>query len=300
MPSSVPHISVCVCTYQRPLLLKRLLTALARQETGGQLTYSIVVVDNDVDRSALATVTEFKSLFAVETTYCSEPRKNIALARNCAIAHATGEYIAFLDDDEYPETAWLRSMLATCNAFSAHGVLGPVRPYFDQEPPRWVIAGRFCDRPEHPTGTVMDWTKSRTGNLLFRRDILSSGEEPFRAEFGTGGEDVDFFRRAALHGRVFVWCNEAPVFEIVPPTRTTRSYMLKRALLRGRNTLKLGNARTKAILTSLVALPVYTMILPGALLVGQHVFVKYCIKFCDHLGRVLALCGMNPVKERAM
>ena len=41
------HICVCVCTYRRPLPLKRLLLELNRQETGDSFTYSIVVVDND-------------------------------------------------------------------------------------------------------------------------------------------------------------------------------------------------------------------------------------------------------------
>jgi hypothetical protein len=40
--------------------------------------------------------------------------------------------------------------------------------------------------------------------------------------------------------------------------------------------------------------------LPVAWLLGQHVFMKYSIKFCDHLGRLLALFGLNPVNERQM
>ena len=41
------HIGVCVCTYKRPELLKRLLDGLRNQETGGLFTYSIVVADNE-------------------------------------------------------------------------------------------------------------------------------------------------------------------------------------------------------------------------------------------------------------
>jgi len=60
-----PHISVCVCTYKRPLLLKRLLTDLSRQHTGGLFTYSIVVADNDKERSAEAVLAEFQSGSAI-------------------------------------------------------------------------------------------------------------------------------------------------------------------------------------------------------------------------------------------
>jgi hypothetical protein len=40
------------------------------------------------------------------------------------------------------------------------------------------------------------------------------------------------------------------------------------------------------------------MVLPFALILGHHVFMKYCIKFCDHAGRILTLLGLNPVRER--
>ena len=43
----VQHVSVCICTYKRPVLLKRLLEGLGEQDTSGLFTFSIVVVDND-------------------------------------------------------------------------------------------------------------------------------------------------------------------------------------------------------------------------------------------------------------
>jgi succinoglycan biosynthesis protein ExoM len=297
---NTPHISVCICTFRRPAMLTRLLLALERQQTGDRFTFSIVVADNDTGMSGRDAVAGFAAHSKIETSYCSEPRQNIALARNRALEHARGDYVAWIDDDEFPVTGWLQAMLATCEASGAAGVLGPVRPHFDAPPPRWVIAGRFCERPEHPTGTVMHWSGCRTGNVLFRRDILKGTRNPFRAEFGTGGEDVDFFRRMALCGHVFVWCNEGVAYEAVPPSRWTRRYMLRRALLRGRNTLKLRGTRAKALLKSAVAVPAYSVLLPGTLLFGHHVFMKYSIKFCDHLGRVLALLGINPVKDRPM
>jgi succinoglycan biosynthesis protein ExoM len=162
------------------------------------------------------------------------------------------------------------------------------------------LRGRFCERPEPPTGTVIHWTKSRTGNVLFRRAILQGMPEAFRPEFGTGGEDQDFFMRTNRRGCVFVWCNEAVAYETVPPSRWTRSYMLKRALLRGNIVLKHSAGRNLLIAKSLAAVPAYSLILPVAWLMGQHVFMKYGIKFCDHLGRLLALFGLNPVNERQM
>ena len=295
--SSKPHVCVCICTYKRRELLARLLEKLQTQETDGRFTFSAVVADNDVDRSAESLVAEFSASSTLEIVYCSEPRKNIALVRNKAIAHARGGFIAFIDDDEFPTPLWLAQLLRTCESTGAAGVLGPVRPHFDHTPPAWLVKGRFCERPEYPTGTELPWTKCRTGNVLFRRSILDERQEPFREEFGTGGEDQDFFRRMSEAGCRFVWCNEGDVFETVPPDRWAKSYHFKRALLRGRNGLK-HPSRRKLIAQSLVAVPLYSVAAPVSLLFGQHIFMKFGIRFCDHMGRLLTVVGLNPVDQR--
>jgi len=298
MKEPLPHISVCICTFERPLLLKRLLDRLNQQRTENEFTYSIVVTDNDAELSARPVVVDFAATSRVDLNYSSEPRQNIALARNEAIAHSRGDFIAFIDDDEFPEPDWLLMMLRSCEAYGAAGVLGPVRPHFDEHPPSWILKGRFCERPEYPAGHVMHWEECRTGNVLFRRTILDGVGEVFKAEFGNGGEDKDFFLRMTQQGHLFRWCNDGIIYEIVPPTRWERTYMLKRAMLRGKNILKHPVGRTGLLLRSIVAVPAYSLILPFTLLMGQHVFMKYCIKFCDHAGRVLALLRINPVRER--
>jgi len=298
MNGSIPHINVCVCTFRRPALLRRLLDELARQETGGRFTYSVVVVDNDDRQSARAVVADFVAGSPLQVVYCFESRQNIALARNRSLADASGDYIAFIDDDEFPVPEWLQRMLKTCEEYQAAGVLGPVRPHFDEPPPRWIIRGRFCERPEHPTGRVMDWEESRTGNVLFQKRILEEVPQAFNPEFGNGGEDKDFFMRMTQRGHVFRWCNEGIAYETVPPSRWKRSYMLKRALLRGKNILKHPTGRARMLATSAVAVPIYSLMLLPALALGQHWFMKFCIKLCDHLGRLLAFVRINPVSER--
>jgi succinoglycan biosynthesis protein ExoM len=294
----LPRISVCICTYKRPEMLRRLLQTLEQQNTAGAFSYGIVVADNDQLRSAETTVLNFAKSSRIPTIYSSEPRQNIALARNKAIAHADGDFIAFIDDDEFPDDAWLVTLLAACNRYRASGILGPVRPHFDSPPPKWIIKGRFCERPEPPTGTVMDWEKCRTGNVLFRRELIKNDPEPFHLKFGTGGEDKDFFMRMIQGGGTFFWCNEGFVFETVPPDRWTRLYMVKRAMLRGRNILKQPDGKLKLIVMSLIATPLYILVLPFSLFFGQHIFMKYCIKMCDHLGRLLTCVGLNPVSSR--
>ena len=293
-----PHLSICICTFKRPELLKRLLASLSNQRTEGLFSFSVIVADNDGMQSAQPVVTAFSSASPVPAAYCVEPQQNIALARNKALEQADGDFVVFIDDDEFPAEDWLHNLLKTCLAYGADGVLGPVKPSFECEPPQWVRKGGFFERPTYPTGSKMRWQETRTGNVLFRRNILDGLDLPFRPEFATAGEDVDFFRRMVDKGCTFVWCKEAVVYEVVPSSRCTRSYLLKRALLRGSNFSKHPAHRIRNLLSSVIAVPSYTVALPILAIFGQHVFLKYLVKLCDHASRLLAFAGWSVVKER--
>lgn len=296
----LPHITICICTYKRAHLLKRLLTELNSQEASGLFSFSIVVADNDPDESARPIVTAFASASRIQAVYCVQPQRNIALTRNAAIEQANGDFIAFIDDDEYPAREWLVNLFRTCTKFQVGGVLGPVRAYFDDDAPAWVRKGGFYDRPEHETGFVMSWPECRTGNVLLRRELINQMAPAFRPEFGTGGEDQDFFRRAVGKGNVFIWCNEAVAYEFVPPQRWKRRVLIQRALLRGHICSKRPEGRWLNLAKSMVAVPLYGLALPFFLVAGHHLFMKYLVKFCDHAGRLLASLGINPVRERIM
>jgi succinoglycan biosynthesis protein ExoM len=294
------HICVCICTYQRPQSLKRLLEKLEGQETNGLFSYSVVVVDNDHSQSSEEIVSDFSAASSTSIKYCVEPRQNIALARNKTIENSSGEFIAFIDDDEFPTNRWLLTLFEAVNEYGVDGVLGPVLPHFEPAPPQWVIKSKCYDRPRHRTGYKLGAKDTRTGNVLFRKSILDGVDPSFRPELGTGGEDVDFFRRMIGKGCKFVWCNEAPVFEEIPQSRCTRGYLLKRALLRGSNFPKHSKHRVRDTLTSLIAVPCYTLALPVLGLFGQHLIVRYLVKLCDHSARILAMCGWKLMTRREM
>jgi glycosyltransferase involved in cell wall biosynthesis len=292
------HISVCICTFKRPELLRQLLEGLVRQQTEELFTFSVVVADNDPAQSARQVVDLFSSTARVQVTYCFEPEPNIALARNKALENAAGDFIAFIDDDEFPVDDWLCNLFKTLTSHGVEGVLGPVKPYFDPEPPRWVKDGKFFERPTYVTGYKLNYTDTRTGNVLFARKILDGLDLPFRPQFDTAGEDVDFFRRMMEKRYKFIWCEEGFVFEVVPADRCNRSYLLKRALLRGSNFSKHPSHRLANAVRSLVAVPCYTVALPVLAIFGQHVFLKYLIKLFDHVSRLFAYLGVRLVTKR--
>lgn len=236
-----PLISVCVCTFRRPALLRRLLDALAGQRLVP--SYEVIVVDNDRLGSAAP---------AIEAARVAHPRlalrdalvpeQNIALARNRAVALARGQLLAFIDDDERPVARWLGTLLRALERFSADGVLGPVLPELPESAPAWVARGRFFDRPRHPSGVEVPATELRTGNVILRRALLlpragdgrSDEDGPFDPRWGlSGGEDSALLVELRARGARFVWCDDALVHEHVPEERARLSYLLRRAFAGG-------------------------------------------------------------------
>jgi succinoglycan biosynthesis protein ExoM len=298
MPGIKEHICVGICTFKRPEMVARLLREVGQQQTGGWFDLSVVVVDNDVAESARSVVMEFARQSGIPTCYSVEAIPNIAMARNKVVSNASGNYLAFIDDDEFPVEDWLLNMFRTCRKYNVAGVLGPVLPHFDIEPPGWLTKGGFYDWPRHETGFVLGWQESRTGNVLLRRSILDGLDEVFRPQFGAGGEDQDFFRRLMSAGHQFIWCDEAPAYETVPPHRWKPRFLIKRALLRGRISFTHPKNRARNLIKAFVAFPLYLVALPFLFFAGQHLFMRYLVRMFDHGGRILALFRLNPVSER--
>lgn len=97
-----PFISVVICTRDRPRQLESCLSCLRRQEYPW---FEVIVVDNAPSATVRAVVDA--GLTGRVAKYVPEPRAGLSWARNAGIAAASGEIIAFLDDDEEPDRHWL-------------------------------------------------------------------------------------------------------------------------------------------------------------------------------------------------
>ena len=298
------HISVCICTYRRNQMLERLLRKVALQETDGLFDYSVVVVDNDAAGPARETVTRLQAELDLDITYGIEPEQTIPAARNHALRLAKGNYIGIIDDDEFPPQHWLLTMYRAIQTFDVDGALGPVHPFFEKNPPVWLVKSRFCERPVLRTGTLLIWDQTRTGNVLLKKDVFDKHHLCFDLNCKTSGSDKEFFREAMDVGCRFIAVEEAPVYEIVPPERQTKSYYLKRTLLQGSNDRKfraphlLGLSRVVAPMKAIGALLFYTLIVPFCALIGSHAVMIYAEKVAYHLSWLLAMLGIDLAKKR--
>jgi len=285
------------------MLAKALDGVISQAAANSEFTYEIVVVDNDSRRSAEETVRQFESKSKIKIIYDCEPEQSFSLARNRAIQNATGNFVAFMDDDEYPVKDWLSLLYTTMKRYKADGVLGPVLPFFPPEAPQWLKKGNIFDRRRFKTGTRLSVRDTRTGNVLLDRRILPKGEMWFNPAFGlTGGEDVDFFGRQIKSGRVFVWCDEAIAYETVPPDRWQTSFHLKKffriGTINGERLRKSGFSGLLGFAKSIIALPVWVFMLPILFPFGKHVWIRPVLKLAYFSSCISAYCGFSLMRYR--
>lgn len=94
-----PSISVLVCTYNGSKTIRETLEALREVEYPN---YEVVVV-NDGSKDDTPKILADYPQFTVITT----ENRGLSNARNTAYENATGEIVAYIDDDAYPDPHWL-------------------------------------------------------------------------------------------------------------------------------------------------------------------------------------------------
>lgn len=228
-------VSVCIATYRRPAMLRRLLESLEGQ-TLPRASFEVIVVDNDPKESARETVADFSAISPLDVTYRTHPEPNIAKARNEGVRAAGRRWLAFVDDDEWAEPNWLEALLEASEAWACDAVLGPVLPEFPQEAPDWVVAEGLFERKRHRTGAAISYRDARTSNALVSNETRTELDLWFEVGLGRiGAEDSLFFRQLEKRQGRIVWCDEAAVHETVLPERMRRRWLLKRAFRGGQS-----------------------------------------------------------------
>ena len=241
-----PNTVVCIATFCRPLGISRCLDALGKANLRG--VSRVIVADNDAVGRAGFTVCEEKKnaglpfpLTAIVVT-----QRGISQVRNALVAEAIKdprvEFIAMIDDDEWPLSDWIQSLLATQQQTGADIVGGPVERVFAAPVPPYLKSANLADFSKIQTGAVE--FVDGTCNVLIRADLFRQRKTPwFDPAFDLlGGEDTDLFLGLKLQGARFAWSSEAIVNEEMPVSRSSARWMLERAYRIG-NTYSLVNRK---------------------------------------------------------
>ena len=184
-----PRISVVVCSYNGGRTIRDCCEGLIR------LRYPdfevIVVNDGSSDQTpAIATAYGFR----VITT----ENRGLSNARNTGLSAATGEIVAYLDDDARPDSHWLTYLASTFMNTTHVAVGGPnIAP-----PGDGPIAEAVANAPGGPIHVLLsdDLAEHIPGcNMAFRKEALAAigGFDP---QFRTAGDDVDVCWRIQERG----------------------------------------------------------------------------------------------------
>ena len=238
----MPEVTVCIPSFRRPKGLAKLLEALGALQTHAAVT--VIVADNDSETHEASDLCE-----AVRSKGYHWPldcivvkERGIAQARNALVERAQsahkGEFIAMLDDDEWPSPQWLDEFLRVQKETEADALHGGVVRVFENEPNPAVANCTGIGDWRNPTG-ALDMIES-TSNVLIRRACLEQMPKPwFDPGFAlTGGEDRDFFTRLRASGAKFAWADDAVIYAHVPASRATMSWALKRAYRVGNSDMR--------------------------------------------------------------
>ena len=205
-------ISVIIATYNRAAMLADCLGHLARQ--GFEPGDEIIVVDNGSTDETPRIIAEMQSRSPIPIIRLEEPAagKSRAIAR--ALPVATGDILAFTDDDVEVDASWLDAIRRAIADPDIALVGGPVAPRWERTPPRWLRrATEQYKRLTAPLGLADYGTTCielgpRTalgGNLAIRRDVFAR-VGGFAAHLGKvrgtllSGEDHDLCRRVQAAG----------------------------------------------------------------------------------------------------
>ena len=226
-------VTVCIPTFKRPKSLKRLLDAIVALRTDAKL--SVLVADNDAEFHAgfdLARAMAPGYRWPLDAVIAR--RRGIAQVRNTLIEHALParpQFIAMIDDDEWPSAEWIDQFVSAAYATGADVLQGS------------ILFGRRGGGDGHadirrPSGLI--GMLQGTGNLLIRRQVLEEMAAPwFDPEFGlSGGEDQEFFVRLMRAGKIFAWSDEAIAHGEIPDTRANLGWLLKRAYSVGNSDMR--------------------------------------------------------------
>lgn len=175
-----PRISVIVCSYNGQRTLRDCCEGLLKLEYPD---YEIILV-NDGSTDMTAAIGEEYGVRVITTE-----NHGLSKARNIGLEAATGEIVAYIDDDARPDAHWLTYLAATFMRSAYVGVGGPnIAP-----PGDGLIADCVANAPGGPIHVLLSDQEAEHipgCNMAFRKSHLQAigGFDP---QFRIAGDDVD-------------------------------------------------------------------------------------------------------------
>jgi GT2 family glycosyltransferase len=210
-PTDERPVTVIVCTRDRTAQLRR---CLERLTTLSYDNYDILVVDNapsdDATRVAVAEI----AVTQPRLRYLREPVPGVSAARNCGLRAASGEILAYTDDDVEVDPGWLNGLVRGFRRREDVGcvtglvctaeIVSDSEAYFDARAAYWSrrFDPELFDAERRPDSSLYPYSPGLFGtgaNFAVDRNLITEVggfDEALGAGTPTlGGEDLDVFLR---------------------------------------------------------------------------------------------------------
>lgn len=245
-------ISLLVCTHNRASLLPQTIESLLSQRFDWG-DYEIVVVDNASTDDTGNVVQNIQQHYP-RVRYVHEPTLGVAVARNTGAREARADYVAYFDDDVIAHSDCLQHLMTPffkANPIPA-AVMGQVDLLWEGERPAWfperfeTLLSRF-DRGNEPRFMTPDEYLLTTNVAFERQTFLKTGG--IRADLSRVGRmficggDTEIFKRYMRLGYPVYYEPRARIRHLVPPSRQTRRWLLKRLF---------GDGTTQAVMVRIL------------------------------------------------
>ena len=227
-------VTVIVCTYNRCESLLRTLNSLAGQRIPEGLEFEVIVVDNNSTDSTRQTVQQAQDSLSIPMLkYEFEKAQGLSYARNHGISCASGEIIAFTDDDVSVAEDWIYEIVKGMKEHDCEACGGYIGPVWEKKPPEWLTEtfhGFLAVRTAGgaPRQVFENEDLPFGANMAFRKEVFERVGS-FNTGLGrkgsvlSGCEETDLLERIIKSGGAIYYLPEARVYHHIEPYRTTKS-----------------------------------------------------------------------------
>jgi glycosyltransferase involved in cell wall biosynthesis len=231
------HVTIGIPTWNRAELLRQTLESLVALRVPDGVRHEIVVIDNNSPDHTSAVLDAFAGRLPLTKRF--EPQLGKSHAHNTAIDQLdpATEYIIWLDDDVLVDPDLVAAYVAAFRANPDAGVFGgSIEPWFDGEPPEWLVAampligGVYAVR-SGLTGTI------RSGDVLLpfganwavradlQRGVRYDARLGRRGTLRLAGEETEVIRALLGSGQHGLWVPDAHVRHFIPAAHQSLGYL---------------------------------------------------------------------------
>jgi glycosyltransferase involved in cell wall biosynthesis len=249
-------VSVMICTWNNSRRLAAALTALSQCIVPGELTWELIIVNNNCTDDTDRVVARFVNTLPI--VYLRESRQGLSNARNAGLSAARGRLILFTDDDVRPHPRWIAAYWTAYQATpQGHYFGGPVDSEFEGGKPDEELL-----RVAFPSIKGLDWgsrarqlTKSEGfagANWACPAHAFSAGHK-FDTSLGLDssspqmrlGEETDLMMRLRIDGMLPWYLPDARLSHFVPASKCTLEHIAARYEAFGRYSAHASFARPR-------------------------------------------------------